>query len=251
MIIDAMTPGALEPGAAGYLAVRHVRLMHAAVRHVLLHLEEIEHDGASPVEPWDDELGLPINQLQLLGTLFSFSVVGIKSLRKSGVRLSRYQKEAYIHVWNLVGHQIGILPELLPLSWPDSETLWDQRRHLEYGPTPEGKELTLAAVACMQELFAFTRMPGLPASGIRHYLGNETADLLGVPKADWTRILFELVERTDHLYEFALFRLPGTGPLASILGRRIWRGFELYGRDGERPSFEVTDELKDAWGMGT
>ena len=32
MIIDAMTPGALDPGEAGYRAVRHVRLMHAAVR---------------------------------------------------------------------------------------------------------------------------------------------------------------------------------------------------------------------------
>jgi ER-bound oxygenase mpaB/B'/Rubber oxygenase, catalytic domain len=249
MIIDVMTPGALEPGARGYRVVRHVRLMHAAVRHVLLHLNEIEHEGASPIEPWDDGLGIPISQLQLLGTLFSFSVQGIQSLRKSGVRLGRYQMEAYIHVWNLVGHQMGILEELLPLSWLDSETLWNQRRRLEYGPTPEGKELTEAAVACMQEMFAFTRMPGLPATGIRHYLGNETADLLGVPKADWTRVLFEVMQRTDNLYEFALIRLPGTGPIASMLGRRIWRGFELYGRDGDRPAFQVTDELKEAWGM--
>jgi hypothetical protein len=56
--------------------------------------------------------------------------------------------------------------------------------------------------------------------------------------------------RTDQLYEVALVRLPGTGPIASLLGRRIWQGFELYGRgDGKRPAFQVTDELKDAWGM--
>ena len=103
----------------------------------------------------------------------------------------------------------------------------------------------------MQELFAFTHLPGLPATGIRHYLGNETADMLGVPKADWTRVIFELMNRTDCLYELALVRLPGTGPIASALGRRVWRGFELYGRDGERPAFQVTDELKQAWGMPT
>jgi hypothetical protein len=249
MIIDVMTPGALQPGGTGYRAVRHVRLMHAAVRHVLLHLDEIEDEGVSPIAPWDVGLGLPISQLQLLGTLFSFSVEGIKSLRRSGVPLTAYQTEAYIHVWNLVGYQIGILGDLLPLSWEDSQTLWDEGRRREYGPTPEGRELTRAAIDCMKELFAFTHLPGLPATGIRHYLGNETADILGVPKADWTRVIFELMHRTDRLYEFALVRLPGTGPIASLLGRRVWQGFEMYGRDGQRPAFQVTDELKEAWGM--
>jgi ER-bound oxygenase mpaB/B'/Rubber oxygenase, catalytic domain len=251
MIIDVMTPGALEPGASGYRTVRHTRLMHAAVRHVLQHVDEIEQLGPSPVEPWDEKLGLPISQLQLLGTLFSFSVEGIQSLRKSGVRLSNDQSEAYIHVWNLVGHQIGIRDDLLPLSWKDSTALWDRRRRSEYGPTPEGVELTEAAIECMQELFSFSHLPGLPAAGIRHYLGNRTADMLGVPKADWTRVIFELMRRTDSLYQFALIRIPGTGPIASELGRRIWHGFELYGRDGDRPAFRVTDELKDAWGMST
>jgi hypothetical protein len=249
MIIDVMTPGALDPGRGGYRAVRHVRLMHAAVRHVLSHLDEIQKEGAPPIAPWDARFGLPISQLQLLGTLFSFSVEGIKALQRSGVRLSTYQAEAYVHVWNLVGHQLGILDELLPLSWKDSRTLWEQRRRREYGPTPEGRELTAAAIECMQDLFRFTHLPGLPATGIRHYLGNETADMLGVPKADWTRIIFEIMHRTDFLYEFALVQLPGTGRIASRLGRRIWQGFELYGRDGDRPAFQVSDELKEAWGI--
>ncbi len=249
MIIDAMTPGALAPGESGYAAVRHVRLMHAAVRYVLSHLDDLDGNDPSPIGTWDSALGVPINQLQLLGTLFSFSVMGIEALKKSGVRLTHYEREAYIHVWNLIGHQIGVANELLPLSYEDSRSLWVHRQRSEYGPTEQGRELTRAAIECMQELFGFTQMPGLPATGIRHYLGNETADLLGVPKADWTRAIFELMQWTDHLYEFALVRLPGTGPIASMLGRRIWRGFELYGRDGKRPSFEVTDEFKDAWGM--
>jgi ER-bound oxygenase mpaB/B'/Rubber oxygenase, catalytic domain len=249
MIIDVMTPGALEPGGVGYQAVRHVRLMHAAVRHVLLHLDEIEQEGGPAMAPWDPELGLPINQLQLLGTLLSFSVVGIKALGRSGVRVSSHQAEAYIHVWNLVGHQMGIREDLLPLSWEDSKALWERRSRNEYGPTPEGRALTKAAIDCMNELFGFTHLPGLPATGIRHYLGNETADLLGVPKPDWTRIIFELMQRTDWFYDLALVRIPGTGPIASALGRRVWRGFELYGRDHKRPAFRVTDELKEAWGV--
>jgi len=252
MIIDAMTPGALEPGKRGYRTVRHVRLMHAAVRHVLLRPDEIDDGstGASKVPPWDDALGVPINQLQLLGTLFSFGVQGIESLARSGVRLSRDRAEAYIHTWNLVGHQIGILDDLLPLSLEDSEALWERGKRTEYGPTDEGRELTAAAIECMQELFGLTHLPGLPATGIRFYLGDETADMLGVPRSDWTRLVFEVMRQTDWLYAYALVRLPGTGPLAAALGRRIWQGFERYGRDGSRPRFEVTDELKAAWRMG-
>ena len=252
MIVDAMTPGALEPGKRGYRTVRHVRLMHAAVRHVLLRPAEVDDGsiGASRMPPWDDALGVPINQLQLLGTLFSFGVQGIESLARSGVRLSRDRAEAYIHTWNLVGHQIGILDDLLPLSLDDSEALWERGKQKEYGPTDEGKELTAAAIECMQELFGLTHLPGLPATGIRFYLGDETADMLGVPRADWTRLVFEVMRQTDWLYTYALVRLPGTGPLAAALGRRIWQGFERYGRGEDRPGFEVTDELKAAWGMG-
>jgi hypothetical protein len=250
MIIDAMTPGALEPGGKGYRTVRHVRLMHAAVRHVLLNPTESRREGAPPIEPWDTKsLGKPINQLQLLGTLFSFNVMGVKALRKSGVRLADADAEAYVHVWNLVGSQMGIRADLLPLSWPDSNELWELRRGPECGATPEGQALTKAAIECMQKLFGFTRMPGLPATGIRHYLGNETADHLGVPKSDWTRVIFEVMQLTDGLYERALVRIPGTGPIAEWLGRRIWNGFELYGRGGDRPAFEVAAELREAWGL--
>ena len=132
MIIDAMTPGALVPGHAGYRTVRHVRLMHAAVRHVLLHADEIDGAREAGIEPWDHSFGVPINQEDLLGCLLSFSVVGIESLDRSGVRLSPDEREAYVHVWNLVGHQLGIADGLLPLDWADSKLLWERVKKLEY-----------------------------------------------------------------------------------------------------------------------
>jgi hypothetical protein len=187
----------------------------------------------------------------MLGTLFSFSVEGVESLRRVGVRLTEQQAEAYIHVWNLVGHQMGILDDLLPLSWADAKSLWDDRRRREYGPTPEGHELTAAAISAMQELFSFTHLPGLPAAGIRHYLGDEAADLLGVPKADWTRVFFDLMYWADSMYDLSVIHLPGTAPLASLFGRMVWREFERYDRQGGRPDFRVSSELREAWGMQT
>ncbi len=249
MIVDVMTPGALDPGNTGERVVRHVRLMHAAVRHVLSHLDQITLPPGVQVAPWREEFGLPISQLQLLGTLFSFGVMGVESLGRVGVRLTDEQAEAYIHVWNLVGHQIGIVDELLPLSWDDARTLWDERRAKEYGPTPEGKALTAAAIDAMHELFGLPGLGGVPATGIRHYLGDTDARGLGVPDADWTKVLFEAMRLGDPLYRKFLRHLPLTDALATRMGRQIWRGFEAYGRGSDRPDFAVSTELKRAWGM--
>jgi hypothetical protein len=251
MIIDAMTPGALDPGQRGYRTVRHVRLMHAAVRHVLLRTDEIRDAGAGQIEPWDSALGVPVNQEDLLGCLFSFSVVGLESLKRSGVRLSAQDAEAFVHAWSLIGHQIGIRDDLLPLDWSDSEALWDKICGREYAPSDAGRELTSAAILCMQELLVSKRFRGLPATGIRHYLGDETADLLGVPPADWTRAFFAFVQHTDGLMGRSLARMPGARSITAMLGRKMLRGFELFERDGDRASFEITDELKQAWGMTT
>jgi hypothetical protein len=250
MIINAMTRGALETGATGYETIRHVRLMHAAVRHLLLNAQDLRSPTGEPIEPWDEALGVPLNQEDLLGCLFSFSVVGIDSLRRSGVRVTDAGAEAYIHAWNLVGHQLGIRSDLLPLDWADSQAIWEHIKSRAYAQSDAGRELTAAAIECMRDLIRIGPLGGLPASGIRHYLGAETAELLGVPKADWTRWFFTFVQVTDTLFDQTWGRLPGVPNLSAALGLRMLRGFELSERDGVRPSFQITDELRTAWGIG-
>ena len=250
MIINAMTPGALETGALGYETIRHVRLMHAAVRHLLRHGEDLRTPAGDPIEAWDDALGVPLNQEDLLGCLFSFSVVGIDSLRRSGVRVTDSEAEAYIHTWSLVGHQLGIRSDLLPLDLTDSRAIWAHIKTHAYAQSDAGRELTAAAIECMQDLIRLRPLGGLPASGIRHFLGDETAELLGVPKADWTRWFFTFVEVSDTLFDRTWGRLPGVPNLSAALGLRMLGGFERTERDGDRPSFQISDELREAWGMG-
>ncbi len=254
MIIDAMTPGALDPGESGYVAVRRVRLMHAAVRHVLQHADEIVGARAAGIEPWNTDLyGVPLNQHDLLGALFSFSVVGIDALKRAGVRVSNDDAEAYIHVWNLVGHQIGIEDGLLPLDWSDAQSLWETHKKDQYRRSPAGQELTAAAIEAMHELFGnWFFMRGIPAAGIRHYLGADTAELLGVPHADpFGRAFFLMVQLFDTVYERTVAWVPGTRSLTELLGLLMLHGFVNFERDGERPNFEISDELKTAWGMRT
>ncbi len=57
--------------------MRGVRLFHASVRRLILN---------DPAMHWDaDELGMPVNQEDLLGTLIVFSLVVIDALEKFGV----------------------------------------------------------------------------------------------------------------------------------------------------------------------
>jgi hypothetical protein len=248
MILDAMTPGGLDPGAKGYAAVRHVRLMHAAVRHVLLHPQDAAESTDEPLGPWDESLGTPLNQEDLLGALFSFSVVGLQAVRRSGVRLSAADQDAYVHLWCVLGHQMGIRDGLLPLDRDDAQVVFDRICQRQYAPSAEGRELTEAAVACMQELLVIDQLRGLPATGIRHYLGNETADLLGVGKADWTRVFFLLESQSDNILGRTLGLLPCTQKITGRLGRDVFRAFEAAERGG-RPSFQISDELRQAWGL--
>ena len=250
MIIDAMTPKAIAPGAVGYRAVRHVRLIHAAVRYTLLHPEIIPVGSGPAPGPWDMTLGIPLNQEDLLGCLFAFNVIGLRSLHRLGVKLSSHEVEAYVHVWNVVGHQIGIRDDLLPLDFRDASVVADRILARQSAPSEAGSELTATAVAAMRDLLKLKLFKGLPASGIRYYIGDEIANMLHVPDADWTRSLFPMMRRIDVATDRLFSWLPGNHSISAAMGRRIVAGFESAERSGGRPSFQITDELRDAWGMG-
>src|SRR5271166_1392436 len=95
---------------------------------------------------------------------------------------------------------------------------------------PAGSSPPPRSSAC--DLIRIGPLGGLPASGIRHYLGDQTAQLLGVPKADWTRWFFTFVEVSDSLFDRTWARLPGVPNLSAVLGLRMLRGFELTERGG-------------------
>lgn len=251
MIIEAMSPGSLVPGARGYCVVRRVRLMHAAVRHTLTDPEAIKAIGGTSIAPWDDSWGIPINQEDLLGTLLAFSVVGIKSLGQVGVTLSDMDVEAYVHTWNLVGHQLGVRDDLLPLNHADASVVAERIFSSESASSDAGRELTATTIAAMQDLLKVKMLRGLPASGIRFFLGEDTANLLDVPAANWTKGVFTLMRHIDAPIDKVLSWLPGKHSLSASVGRRVVTALEDVERGHGRPQFEITDELRQAWGIKT
>ncbi len=237
--LDVMERGGLESAGRGYSDVRHVRLMHAAVRWL------IQND---PRAEWNPAWGTPINQEDLLETLLTFTEIVFEVFDRTGIVYSEDDANAYLHAWSLIGHYLGIRAELLPLTRAQTSVLMPIVRRRQFGPSESGSAL-MAALLEQGTRLAPPGLRGLPATTVRFYVGDATADLLNVPKADWTKNLF--------------------GPLADLsrrvsleeLHRRLLQGLsEKIGfgmlslavraeRYGDRPPFEVPTSLATRWNI--
>ncbi len=131
MIVNILSSGGLSPEGRGIVTVQKVRLIHASIRYFL------KHGQAS--SPWDaTRLGEPINQEDLTGTLMSFGPVILAGLKRLGITLTDDDTLAWMHCWNVTGHQLGIDESLLPDTYQQgfqlaTDILIHQAQHSDAG----------------------------------------------------------------------------------------------------------------------
>lgn len=205
MVRDAMLPGGLAPGAKGILAVQKVRLLHAAVRHLILTTATgAGHDMGKVYGEarWDPEWGHPICQEDMAYTLQTFAYVVLRGLKTMGAEVTPAEAEAFIHCWNVVGHVLGVDRNLLPepetgdggpSRHTRAEMLYDAIRARQAGRTDDGVAITAALVTFVEKLIG-GRLPQelplrflraahlvrLPRLVMKDLLGPETMKLLGL-----------------------------------------------------------------------
>ncbi len=151
-IVEVCAPGGLGPAGKGIRAIQKVRLMHASIRHLILAPVPAGHDMAATNfsavllgTHWDTpKLGLPINWEDQAFTLQSFGHVILQCLDRMGSPCSPDERAAWIHLWAVVGHVLGITDELIPKTPADAKNLYWAIRRDQQRPTPEGRELTKA-----------------------------------------------------------------------------------------------------------
>lgn len=187
-LFDVLDEGSLDPDGRGVRSAQRVRLMHAAVRCLIRHRVGSDWDAA--------QLGEPINQEDLAGTLMTFSVVTYEAARRLGVDLDETDGDAWVHHWTVVGHLMGIRPELLPTSLRDGQRLMAAIRERQWAPSEQGQQLAAALIGLMQELFTrdVDAFDGLTPTLIRYLAGDRCADLLGVAESDWTELVVRAFE---------------------------------------------------------
>jgi hypothetical protein len=176
-----MAPGGLAPNGDGIRDAQKVRLMHAAVRHLIL------QSGR-----WNPEWGQPINQEDMAATLMSFTLTILDSLDMLGAKFKPEEAEAYLYSWKIVGQIMGMRPEMLPEDMADARKLTHAIRRRQAEASDDGRVMTKALIEMMEEHVHIGVKPVFWPTMVRYLLGDQVADLIAVPRAGWYLPLIRL-----------------------------------------------------------
>lgn len=238
MMVDVMRPGGLARGGKGIRSVQKVRLMHAAVRHLVG-----KHAG------WNPEWGTPVNQEDLAGTLLAFSWIVVDGLRKLGYSLSDQDAEDFLYAWRVVGYLIGLRDEMLPADLKSAAALMRTIAVRQYAACPEGQQLTGDLMRMLQYHLPGNILDPVPSALTRYLLGNEASDLLAVDRNELLASLALPMRLIGLKTDAALDRSPALRQLSTVFSRKLVESILLVGRGGTRVSFDLPNDLRQTWGV--
>jgi ER-bound oxygenase mpaB/B'/Rubber oxygenase, catalytic domain len=218
--VDVTTPGGLDRFGAGFTGVLRVRLMHAQVRAAMTGRADWDY------EAWDH----PVNQLQTTGTLLLFSLVMLLGSRLLGLRFSRRDRAAALHLWRYVGHLMGVHPDLLPVTEADAWRLFWLEGATEFRPDEDSRRLGQALLAASPTLLLPPRWKDSPRAGrmltgyqaafARLVLGKRNADFLGTPDSKLYQAAVVATGAAVLAAETARPLIPGATRLSERAGQR-------------------------------
>lgn len=249
-LVDVLTVGALDDDGTGRRTIQRVRLMHAAVRHL------IKARNASAPGLWNPDWDEPINQEDLAGTMLAFSGVVMDPLRRLGVRLSGKDIDAYVHLWDVIGHLLGVRDELRVRDADDARALTEAIERRQFKASGAGQELTTALLELLDEMTPGRVFDDVNPAMIRHLIGNQVADMLGVPPSDLVDELGWFARINRWFLVHVLGRTERNSPCYRLMSRLAPRfGRDLVAtsltlqRGGERAPFAIPDHLALGWGL--
>lgn len=191
-IWDVMAPDAFEPTGKGLSGILKIRLIHAAARYYTLACQE-----------WNDKWGRPINQEDMAGTNLALSFITVRGLRKLGISIAYSEQQHFIHLWNIIGSLSGINPMLLPDNGKDVSLLEETIRKRQFKTSAHGIALTKSLIDYFNTVdFGSKKVKSSFLPLMRFLLGDETADLLDVPKLNLSETDLFALKTVNFLKEF-------------------------------------------------
>jgi len=273
MVITVMQPGGMKPAAAvspkqperadaddisavpgeGIRCCQKVRLMHAAIRHLLLATDTAgrkdELGRALAEQFWNPASGRPINQESMAYVILTFSYVGLRGLDSLGAHPTDEEREAYVHAWSVIGHVMGVRDDLLARNFADAKFLFDTIKRRRRGASKDGAALTRALLKWMEEAVP----PGfkaLPKEMLAHLLGDEDTRLLGVQldpiqhvdEGFWAGVIHVVEHLADDL-----MKQPPVRRTAETLFHLIVRAVWGMKKGWNRETFALPPSLQKSW----
>jgi endo-cleaving rubber dioxygenase len=226
---DVHELNAFQPDGHILVTAVKTRLVHAAVRHLL------------PQSPhWTGEI--PISQNDMLVTWHTLPTYVMRKLTEWQVPVTPAQSDAYLHVWRVTAHMLGIRDEYIPASWAAANAQSDQVLTPAMAPTTEG----VALADLILDISARGASPG----GVARPLLNALARyLVGDQVADWSAIrrepLWGPLVRTGFPKWVALrenlIPLPLVPQIAWTIDELVRQYVLFYLSEGEEISIEIPD----------
>lgn len=161
-------------GSGGQMVVTclKTRLTHAAVRHLL---PQSSHWHASTDE------AKPISQADIMVTWHSLATFSANKLGAWGVPMPAADSEAFLHLWQVTAHMLGVSDEYIPGTWADATAQSRQVLDPILAPSTEGVRLAKILLNLAAEYDGGLSKPMLH-SFTRYCLGDQIADWLEVPR---------------------------------------------------------------------
>lgn len=252
MVINVMSPGGFTPEGKGIITVKKVRLLHASIRFYLKN-PHINKNG------WDsDNLGEPINQEEMAGTLMAFGPLILKGLNELGVEITAEQEDAYTHCWNIVGYFIGLQQDLMPANYQEGWDLGIAILTRNKEESIEGKELGKSLVQFGKNIFPGYFFDDMPAFFIKRFtrdvsqeIGDNFASLIGINSKHTikrkivTWLLTYIFDKVSDLQrKYSIFR-----KLSKWINKKLMQGMINFYMKEKKVEFFIPPSLKENWSL--
>jgi hypothetical protein len=195
-IFNVCAKFAFNERGRGFISVQKVRLMHASIRTIAL-----KHG-------WDTSTyDHPINQEDLAGTLLTFSTIILQGLEQSGLDIKQSDKEAYMHLWKVVGSMMGVQDELLVEDPQGGKEFMDTILKHQQASSEDGIALTASCISFLQYHLKRKVLQDEPARFMRFFIGDEAGDMLAIADHEPRHWLVRLLEIIFNREEWRIGRI--------------------------------------------
>lgn len=167
-------------GGEGFQAAIRVRLLHAAVRRRIVKLAE-EKEGYFDLDQW----GIPINDLDCIGTIGTFSATLIWiALPRQGIFMRKDEVADFIALWRYIAYLMGTPTDVF--ETPErAKVMMESLLLHELRPSETSKQLASNVIACLE-----AQPPGFASRefltvNARWLNGSALCDALGLERPIW------------------------------------------------------------------
>ncbi|MET9971962.1 oxygenase MpaB family protein [Streptomyces sp. NPDC006356] len=225
---------AYQPDGKVIVEAVKTRLVHSAVRHLL------------PKSPgWSQTSGgqkIPISLADMLVTWHSLPTYAMRKLIEWKVPITAAESAAYLHLWQVTAHMLGIRDEYIPATWDEANAQSKQILDPVLGPTREGVELTDILLGQLAEQTSPGGIDRPLVNALARYLvGDQVADWDGIPQEPfWEKAIATAWPKLVAFRE-KLIPLPLVPPLAWTIDEAARQYIMFYLTKGRGTQIEIPD----------